>query len=308
MMLSVDLDLVWTMATPFIVLRLKADRAGSDLSVLPCRMRPVVLSMSLRGFSAFHSCEFCACRQVRFAQFSSLTRRVRVHAEAGHFLHDTDPLYQVPRSVSWGLLEMKNVLCFEGSPLRVTFVGEFQSSYAAVDPHGRSGFPVEVNLLRERNRAGLSDMQGRYNPNRLFGVDKVTATRPVCPQLAPFPVLLDGTEKSMPAQMPTLSWLAHSQELFPRHMVCLSWDAPRRGDNVMLVCSFKRSSARGFWVGDFALKRVVVICCALIAFKSGLRWDQPIGVTNVVCVQSCYGCPFVAYRPSIMCRKYVSYL
>ncbi|KAI1786957.1 hypothetical protein LXA43DRAFT_745364 [Ganoderma leucocontextum] len=187
--------------------------------------------------------------------------RVRVHAEAGHFLNDAEPIYQVPRTASWGLLEMKNVLCFEGSPLRVSLVGEFQSSYVAIDRHGRPGFRVEVNMLRERDRAGLSEMQGRYNPNRLFSADQVSATRAVCPQ-HPFPELLDGTEKSVPEEMPTLSWLAHPQESFPRHMARLSWDAPRRGDIVMLVCGFKRSSARGLWVGDFALKRVVVLCRA----------------------------------------------
>ena len=51
-------------------------------------------------------------------------------------------------------------------PLRTIIVGQFEHLYLTTSRRGKSLFRVEVKLLRHRDRAGLSNMQARFNPHR----------------------------------------------------------------------------------------------------------------------------------------------
>lgn len=61
---------------------------------------------------------------------------------------------------------MTNVLCMAGEPLKVAVVGEVLRSYLFLDRKGHTGFRMEVNLFRERDRVGFGETQARYNPYR----------------------------------------------------------------------------------------------------------------------------------------------
>ena len=77
-----------------------------------------------------------------------------------------------------------------------------------------------------------------------------------------FPPLFDGTTGMVTEELPCVPWVSPAHEGFPSHMARLSWDAPRRGDIVLLECGFRRSSTVGLWLAEFTLRRVVIVCRA----------------------------------------------
>ena len=80
-------------------------------------------------------------------------------------MYDAEPIHHVNPSADWGTSLMRNSLCLDGLPVRTVMVGQFEQGYVALDANGKATFSVEIKLLRDRDRVGLSDMQSRFNPN-----------------------------------------------------------------------------------------------------------------------------------------------